>query len=145
MGGNVVKRHLWKTVTWRVVGTIDTIILSSMVSGNLVFGLKIGFLEIISKMLLYYVHERLWFNVNIRNTNIRHFFKTFSWRFVGTLDTISLAWIITGNPLLGLQIGFFEVITKMVLYYLHEKIWYKSNFGLEKLRGLNSEQKHCST
>jgi len=31
-----------------------------------------------------------------------------------------------------LQIGFTEVVTKMVLYYLHERVWYKINFGLDK-------------
>ena len=36
-----------------------------------------------------------------------------------------LGWIITGNPLTGLKIGALEVLTKMTLYFLHERIWYK--------------------
>lgn len=60
----------------------------------------------------------------------RHIAKTISWRIVGTLDTIIIGWIITGNPYTGLKIGGIEVVTKMFLYYFHERIWYKVNFGL---------------
>ena len=45
----------------------------------------------------------------------RHLLKTISWRAVGTLDTIILSWIITGNWKLGLTIGAVEIITKMIL------------------------------
>jgi len=55
-------RHILKSITWRLVGTIDTIILSWAITGNLEIGLKIGGVEVITKMILYYFHERLWFN-----------------------------------------------------------------------------------
>jgi uncharacterized membrane protein len=62
----------------------------------------------------------------------RHIAKTISWRLIGTLDTIILSWIITGNFKLGMAIGGVEVITKMVLYYFHERAWYKfSKFGVD--------------
>jgi uncharacterized membrane protein len=54
----------------------------------------------------------------------RHIYKTITWRLVGTIDTMMVAWIITGNPLTGLKIGLFEVMTKMTLYFLHERAWY---------------------
>lgn len=60
----------------------------------------------------------------------RHVAKTLTWRLVGTIDTIMLGWIITGNPAVGLTIGGFEMITKMILYYLHERVWFKLNLGL---------------
>tara|TARA_R110002020_G_scaffold453566_2_gene668480 strand:- start:56 stop:265 length:210 start_codon:yes stop_codon:yes gene_type:complete len=63
----------------------------------------------------------------------RHIGKTISWRIIGTLDTIILSGIITGSWELGLTIGGIEIITKMVLYFLHERAWYKfSKFGLSK-------------
>ena len=63
----------------------------------------------------------------------RHILKTISWRVVGTLDTMILSAIITGSWELGLVIGGIEVITKMVLYFLHERAWYKfSNYGVDK-------------
>jgi len=62
----------------------------------------------------------------------RHILKTISWRVLGTLDTIILSWVITGSWKLGLSIGGVEVITKMVLYFLHERAWYKfSDYGVK--------------
>ena len=93
-----------------------------------------------NKMVLYYFHERAWFRINlskdgeILESRKRHIAKTFTWRLVGTMDTMLLAWIISGNPMVGLKIGFAEVITKMALYYFHERLWYKVDFGVEDLR-----------
>ena len=56
---------------------------------------------------------------------IRHILKSITWRLVGTIDTVVLGWLITGNLETGLKIGGVEVITKMVLYYFHERLWYK--------------------
>ena len=55
----------------------------------------------------------------------RHILKSISWRVIGTIDTMILGWVVTGNPLTGLKIGTLEVLTKMTLYFLHERIWYK--------------------
>lgn len=130
MRDNSHKRHIAKAITWRLVGTIDTIILSWIISGNPVFGLKIGALEVVSKTILYYFHERVWYQTNVNNPNKRHMYKTVTWRMVGSIDTIIIGYLVTGNAIIGLKIGFFEVATKLILYYLHEKIWYKSNFGI---------------
>ena len=126
----ISKRHLAKTLSWRFIGTLDTLFLAWLISGDLSVGAKISVLEMITKMILYYLHERLWFRSNITATNKRHILKTFSWRAIGTLDTIVLGWLISGNPFVGLKIGVAEVITKMILYYFHEKVWYKFNYGL---------------
>ena len=64
-------------------------------------------------------------------TKLRSIFKTISWRIVGTLDTMFLGWIITGSPLIGLKIGALELFTKMVLYYLHERLWLQSKYGTQ--------------
>lgn len=63
----------------------------------------------------------------------RHLAKTVSWRVIGTLDTMILSGLITGSWLTGLTIGGVEIITKMILYFVHERVWYKfSKFGLKK-------------
>ncbi len=63
----------------------------------------------------------------------RHILKTITWRIIGTIDTIVVSWIISGDPFIGLSIGGFEVFTKMLLYYFHERAWYKwSDFGVRK-------------
>ena len=139
MGDITYKRHLAKTVTWRAVGTLDTIVLSWIITGNPFTGLKIGFTEVVTKMILYYFHERIWFRIQIPESRKRHLMKTVSWRIIGTLDTIILSWLITGNPLTGLKIGILEVITKMILYYFHERAWYRINFGLEKRKSVSHE------
>lgn len=139
------KRHIAKTITWRIVGTLDTIFLAWLISGNSLTGLKIGLAEVITKMILYYFHERLWFKGELKITagkwssRKRHIAKTVSWRVVGTVDTMLLAWIITGSPLTGVKIGLAEIITKMVLYYLHERTWYRIDFGLQGRRSKNKE------
>lgn len=66
------------------------------------------------------------------DSRVRHLAKTITWRVIGTLDTMILGWVISGSPLTGLKIGAAEVVTKMVLYYLHERAWYKINFGLDR-------------
>ena len=61
----------------------------------------------------------------------RHLSKTISWRLIGTLDTVILSGIITGSWSTGLAIGGVEVFTKMALYFLHERAWYRwSKYGV---------------
>jgi uncharacterized membrane protein len=63
----------------------------------------------------------------------RHIAKTISWRVVGTLDTILISGLVTGSWGAGLTIGGIEIFTKMVLYFFHERVWYKfSKFGINK-------------
>ena len=133
------KRHIAKTFTWRIVGTLDTIALAWLITGDAMAGLQIGVLELVTKFILYYLHERAWSNIRfeekqnllkIDKNKKRHLYKTFSWRFIGTLDTMMLAWIITGNPVTGLKISLFELVTKMILYYFHERIWFLSSYGI---------------
>lgn len=135
------KRHLAKTITWRFVGTLDTIILSWIISGNPFTGLKIGFSEMVTKMVLYYAHERVWLRFDMSNSRTRHLVKTITWRFIGTIDTILLSWLISGDPMTGLKIGAAEVFTKMILYYLHERAWYKINYGLDNRHKLKKWRK----
>jgi uncharacterized membrane protein len=63
----------------------------------------------------------------------RHIAKTLSWRVIGTIDTMILSALITGSWEIGLTIGGVEVFTKMILYFFHERLWYRfSKFGVEK-------------
>lgn len=128
------KRHIAKAISWRIVGTTDTIFLSWLVSGDIFIGLEIGAFEVFTKLFLYYCHEQLWLRINVPESKKRHLFKTITWRCIGTIDTILLAWIISGDPLTGFSVGVVEVITKMALYYFHERLWYKIDYGLDKIR-----------
>jgi uncharacterized membrane protein len=137
------KRHIAKAVTWRIIGTLDTILLGWLMTGKLELGLSIGFAELMTKMVLYYLHERAWYNLNVfkqHNSRVRHLLKTITWRFIGTLDTMFLGWFISGKAEVGLTIGAMELFTKMALYYMHERLWYRSNFGLIKQETLQTEK-----
>lgn len=54
------KISLLKTVSWRIIGTIDTICISYILTGKVDVAMSIGGIEVMSKMLLYYLHERAW-------------------------------------------------------------------------------------
>ena len=53
-------RSVVKAISWRTVGTIDTIVVSYFITGNLVIATSIGSIEVITIMALYYFHERAW-------------------------------------------------------------------------------------
>ena len=62
----------------------------------------------------------------------RHIAKAVSWRVIGSVDTIVIAWLITGSIQVGAAVGGVEVVTKTVLYYFHERVWYKwIKFGVK--------------
>jgi uncharacterized membrane protein len=53
-------RSLIKAISWRVTGTIDTVLISFVITGKARFAFTIGFVELFTKVFLYYVHERIW-------------------------------------------------------------------------------------
>ncbi|WP_127138336.1 DUF2061 domain-containing protein [Flagellimonas oceanensis] len=59
----------------------------------------------------------------------RSIVKSISWRVVGTLDTILISWVVTGTLSLAFSIGLVELVTKMVLYFFHERIWNSIKWG----------------
>ena len=54
------KRSFFKTLTWRILATTDTFVLSFFITGNLVFAGSIASVEVLTKLVLYYWHERVW-------------------------------------------------------------------------------------
>ena len=61
--------------------------------------------------------------------NYRSAVKTLSWRITGTLDTIIVSFFITGEISFALSIGAIEFFTKMILYFIHERLWNRIKFG----------------
>ncbi len=64
----------------------------------------------------------------------RSIVKAISWRITGTLDTILIAFLITGEARMAFSIGFVELFTKMFLYYGHERVWNRISFGRTKTK-----------
>ena len=126
------KRHLVKSFSWRFIGTLDTLLFAWLITGDLNEGLSISGITVFTKLVWYYLHESWWFKSSVTDSNKRHIIKTFSWRGIGTLDTILFGWLITRDPFTGLKIGGIETASKILLYFAHEKLWYKINFGLKR-------------
>ena len=61
-------RSLAKAASWRITGTVDTIVISWLITGHLKAAFSIGFVEVFTKMALYYFHERLWNRVKAGRT-----------------------------------------------------------------------------
>ena len=62
----------------------------------------------------------------------RHLAKTVTWRVLATTTTMAIAWAVTGDWRVGAQVGGIEFFAKMVLYYGHERAWYRfSRFGVK--------------
>jgi uncharacterized membrane protein len=61
----------------------------------------------------------------------RSLVKAVSWRALGSIDTFMLGWLFTGKPAVAGAIASTEIITKMVLYYLHERAWSGVHWGFK--------------
>jgi len=130
-------RSLLKGISWRIVATVDTILVVLLVtclSGqcSLEFAFSIAFIEFFLKLAVYYVHERIWQNifVEIKGTKKRTVYKSISWRLIAT----SMTFVISGAILdsfgeIAMYIAITELFTKFVFYYIHERIWLKLPLG----------------
>ena len=150
-------RSVAKAISWRAVGTIDTLILSYLLITYLgpMFGAPVaqadaletaGYIaitEVATKLVLYFLHERAWsltgwgivFRKNRHRETIRRTTtKTGLWRLIASLDTFTLAWFFTGSAATAASIGGLEIFTKLVLYFFHERVWARLPFGLADRR-----------
>ncbi|GAA4277111.1 DUF2061 domain-containing protein [Aquimarina mytili] len=60
---------------------------------------------------------------------IRSIVKAVSWRVIGTLDTLIVSYVLTGEIVLATSIASVDFITKMILYFFHERIWNRVKWG----------------
>ena len=134
------KRSLIKSLTWRLLGSIDTFILSLIIINyssekySYDLALYIASFEIITKTILYYFHERIWniFKIGRLKEKVRRgrsLFKAMTWRIIASLDTFFLSYIITGRFDWATSIAIFEIITKAIIYYFHERAWNRVKWG----------------
>jgi len=151
------QRSIYKTFTWRVIASLDTAILGFLFSyyGDELFeifnigfeitattvresifdGVSIGIIEIFTKLIIYYFHERAW-RINYKkqsdkfhHSKLRSIYKAITYRTIGSLDTFVISMYVIQSTTLGLGVAFAEIITKPILYYIHERIWDKQSIG----------------
>jgi len=63
------------------------------------------------------------------DSSVRSLAKAVSWRITGTIDTFLISWIITGEPLLASGIALTEIMTKIFLFWAHERVWNRIGWG----------------
>ena len=64
MAAESVKKSVMKTMSWRVIATTTTFVISWVVTGSVLAGGVIASIEFWAKLALYYVHERAWSRAN---------------------------------------------------------------------------------
>ncbi|MEN8775582.1 MAG: DUF2061 domain-containing protein [Polaribacter sp.] len=67
--------------------------------------------------------------VRVSEKPLRSVIKALSWRLIGTLDTLVVSYILTGEIALATSIASIDFLTKLVLYFFHERIWNKIKWG----------------
>lgn len=60
---------------------------------------------------------------------LRSIIKALSWRVIGTLDTLLVSYILIGEIVLATSIASIDFLTKLVLYFFHERVWNKIKWG----------------
>jgi uncharacterized membrane protein len=130
-------RSIIKGISWRLIATTITfliVILITCLYGkcSIENAIKIGAIEFIIKLLIYYSHERIWqFFTTTNNVSKRKsLIKTTSWRIVATTITFIIAGaVLKSFNEVALFIALLELISKFILYYLHERFWLKIPYG----------------
>jgi uncharacterized membrane protein len=67
--------------------------------------------------------------IQIHESHTRSIVKAISWRCLGSLDTFLITWLITGNAVAAGSVASLESLSKIVLFYLHERAWGKVAVG----------------
>ena len=133
-------RHIAKAITWRLVASATTFLLAYLIfKDDPNAGEKATIVALIEgalKLVLYYYHERFWFNFKAEATRKRHILKSITWRGIASLTTFIITILVFGEDPNAAEkagaVALAEIFLKMLIYYLHEEAWYKVNFGLEE-------------
>jgi len=56
-----VKRHIAKAISYRMVGSAQTILIGYLLTGSLVVSSTMGIIELVVKPIVYFLHERVWY------------------------------------------------------------------------------------
>ena len=105
---------------------MDTFVVSYIVTGTFEVALKIGGIGLCTKMIMYFAHELVWNKRKKKGlTAKRSFFKTMTWRMIGSLDTFIISLFVLEAVATAATIGGIGFFTKSILYFLHERSWSK--------------------
>ena len=132
-------RSIVKGISWRMIATSDTFLVVFIITClldqcSVENAIKIGVIEFFLKLLIYYAHERVWLKIikSFTFSKQQSLLKTISWRFVATTTTFLISGAVLNDfNEIALFIALLELISKFILYYVHERIWIKIPLGLK--------------
>ncbi len=130
-------RSILKGISWRCIATADTILvvlLITCLNGNCSIdsAIRIGLFEFFIKLAVYYLHERIWQKILLgKEVNPRQtLYKTISWRIIATTGTFIISGLVLNSfDEIALYVALAELVSKFILYYLHERIWLRLPLG----------------
>lgn len=147
------RRSVAKGLSWRVLATADTTILALIFTGDIKRAISISSIEMFTKIVWYYIHERIWSQIPSEHERyplfekffathgkMRSALKAISWRFFGAIDTFLIVLVVTGHLGTSISIGGMELVTKILLYYFHEQIWLHIRWGIFALPDFVSKE-----
>lgn len=151
--GETKRRSVVKALTWRVIASLDTTVIAYFVTGgDMKQAISIGGFEIITKMVIYFFHERGWNGVKwgkrvedlpgvkTADTKKRSVVKAATWRILGSLDTFILSTFFTKNVKHATGITLIELVTKPILYFFHERFWNSVFWGKREFEQIKNEK-----
>ena len=143
--GETNRRSMVKALTWRVIASLDTTVIAYFVTGgDIKKAVAIGGFEVLTKMVIYFFHERTWNKikwgkriedlpgVKTADTKRRSVVKATTWRILGTLDTFILSNVLTKNVKHATGIA-------SILYFFHERLWNSVIWGKREFEQLENE------
>lgn len=68
----------------------------------------------------------------MKTTRMRCIYKSISFRILATITTMLIVYYMTGDGSLMVTVGVFDTVSKLLLYYLHERGWERVEWGKEK-------------
>lgn len=130
-------RSIIKGISWRIVATADTVLvvlLITCLTGNcsIEHAIKIGLVEFLLKLTVYYIHERIWqFALKDGVVSKKEtLYKSISWRVLASFMTFLISGaILNAFDEIALYIALTESVSKFILYYIHERLWIKIPLG----------------
>ncbi len=135
-------RSVLKGISFRILATTDTILVVLMITCimdtcSIENAVKIGVSEFLLKLAIYYFHERIWLRYLGKEATSRKelITKSITWRLTATTMTFIISGIVLNAfDEIALIIALTELVTKLILYYVHEIIWLRLPLGrLRKL------------
>lgn len=137
------KRHFTKAITWRLFSSAITFFIAYFFLKDELNAfekaLELVLLESFLKIFFYFIHERIWYNIALKfeiSATARHILKSFTYRSIASIGTVVVVFCIFGeNEAMAFAAGKIvvsEILIKLVTYYIHERIWYRFNYGVIK-------------